>query len=152
MAKPNMTKPKLKPPSKRYTTGRKKLKSIHGMKAIRAIDSMADIAPDMTRFVYEFPFGDIYTRPGLNIKSRQLVTVASLATLGNAGPQLKAHINGSLNVGLTREEIVEALMQLAVYAGFPAALNALKIARDVFHERDAAAATATPKSRPKKRR
>jgi 4-carboxymuconolactone decarboxylase len=145
-----MTKPNPKPPSKRYTAGRKKLKSIHGLKAIQAIDGMADIAPDMARFVYEFPFGDIYTRPGLDLKSRQLVTVASLATLGNAGPQLKAHINGSLNVGLTREEIVEALMQLAVYAGFPAALNALKIARDVFHERDVHAAAPKPNS--KKRR
>ncbi len=145
-----MTKQNSKPPSQRYTAGRKKLKSIHGMKAINAIDSMADVAPDMARFVYEFPFGDIYTRPGLDLKSRQLVTVASLATLGNAGPQLKAHINGSLNVGLTREEIVEALMQLAVYAGFPAALNALKIARDVFHERDAHGAAPKPNS--KKRR
>jgi len=123
-------------PSKRYQKGRNILKKIHGMKAINAIDGMADIAPDMARFVYEFPFGDIYSRPGLDIKSRQLVTVASLATLANAGQQLKAHINGSLNVGLTRQEIVEALMQIAVYAGFPAALNALKIARDVFHERD----------------
>jgi 4-carboxymuconolactone decarboxylase len=126
-----------KSPSARYLRGRKNLKKIHGMKAIKAIDSMADIAPDMARFVYEFPFGDIYPRPGLDLKSRQLVTVASLATMGNAAPQLKAHINGSLNVGLTRQEITEALMQIAVYAGFPAALNALKIARDVFHERDA---------------
>ena len=123
-------------PSARYQKGRKILKKIHGMKAINAIDGMNDTAPDMARFVYEFPFGDIYSRPGLDIKSRQLVTVSSLATLANAGQQLKAHINGSLNVGLTRVEIVEALMQIAVYAGFPAALNALKIARDVFQERD----------------
>jgi 4-carboxymuconolactone decarboxylase len=120
----------------RYQLGREKLFEIHGQRGLDAIDSMADVAPDLCRFVYEFPFGDIYSRPGLDLKSRQLVTISALAALGNAGPQLKSHIHGSLNVGLTREEIVEALTQLAVYAGFPAALNALKIARDVFRERD----------------
>jgi 4-carboxymuconolactone decarboxylase len=120
----------------RYRRGRKVLAKIHGKRGTDAIDSMADVAPDLCRFVYEFPFGDIYSRPGLDLKSRQLVTISALAALGTAGPQLKSHIHGSLNVGLTREEIVEALTQLAVYAGFPAALNALKIARDVFRERD----------------
>ncbi len=134
--------------SDRHRRGRKMLKSIHGDRGINAIDSMADIAPDLARFVYEFPFGDIYTRPGLDLKSRQLVTVASLATLGNAGPQLKAHIHGSLNIGLTQAQLVEALMQLSVYAGFPAALNALKIARDVFRERDE---LAKPGKKPVKR-
>lgn len=137
-------------PSARYQKGRKILKKIHGMKAIHAIDGMADIAPDMARFVYEFPFGDIYSRPGLDIKSRQLVTVSSLATLANADQQLKAHINGSLNVGLTRQEMVEALMQIAVYAGFPAALNALKIAREVFKEQDAAQTVKSKKTKQKK--
>jgi len=132
--------------SERYRRGRRKLAAIHGKRGLDAIDGMADIAPDLCRMVYEFPFGDIYTRPGLDLKSRQLVTVSALAAMGNAGPQLKAHIFGSLRVGLTREQLVEALMQVAVYAGFPAALNALKIARDVFREIDA---TATP--RPAKR-
>lgn len=120
----------------RYQRGRAKLFEIHGQRGLDAIDGMADVAPDLCRFVYEFPFGDIYSRPGLDLKARQLVTISALAALGNAGPQLKSHIHGSLNVGLTRAEIVEALTQLAVYAGFPAALNALKIARDVFRERD----------------
>ena len=124
-------------PSERYKRGRRKLKSIHGERGINTIDSMAEIAPDMTRFVYEFPFGDIYTRPGLDLRSRQFVTVSVLATLGHAEPQLKAHIRGSLNVGIKREELVEAFMQIAVYAGFPASLNALRIARDVFRELDA---------------
>lgn len=134
----------MKQPSSRYRTGRRVLRKIHGQRAIDTIDAMADIAPDMPRFVYEFPFAEIYTRPGLDLKSRQLVTVSCLATLANAGPQLKAHLRGSLNVGWTREELVEALMQLAVYAGFPAALNALKIAREVFAEIDAAATATKP--------
>jgi len=122
--------------SARYQRGRKMLAKIHGKRGTDTIDSMQDIAPDFCRFVYEFPFADIYTRPGLDLKSRQLVTVAALAAMGNAAPQLKAHIYGSLNVGLTRTQIVEALMQIAVYAGFPAALNALKVAREVFREID----------------
>lgn len=139
----------MKKPSSRYRTGRRVLRKIHGQRAVDTIDSMADIAPDMSRFVYEFPFAEIYTRNGLDLKSRQLVTVSCLATLANAGPQLKAHLRGSLNVGWTREELVEALMQLSVYAGFPAALNALKIARDVYAEIDAAGVA--PKSAGRKR-
>lgn len=123
--------------NERYIRGRKLLSRIHGQRGLDAIDGMADIAPDLCRFVYEFPFGDIYPRKGLNLHGRQLVTLSVLATLGNAAPQLKAHIYGSLNIGVRREEIVEAFTQIAVYAGFPAALNALKITRDVFREIDA---------------
>jgi 4-carboxymuconolactone decarboxylase len=122
--------------SDRYKRGRRKLKSIHGQRGIDTIDSLGEIAPDMARFVYEFPFAEIYTRPGLDIVKRQFVTLSILATLGNTEPQLKAHIRGSLNVGIKREEIIEAFMQLAVYAGFPASLNALRITRDVFRELD----------------
>lgn len=84
----------------------------------------------------EFPFGDIYSRPGLDLKSREIATVAALTTLGNAEPQLKAHIDGALNVGCTRTEIVEVIIQMAVYAGFPAALRAMNAAATVFEERD----------------
>ncbi|EES43204.1 4-carboxymuconolactone decarboxylase family protein [Burkholderia mallei PRL-20] len=80
----------------------------------------------------EFGFGDIYSRPQLDLKSREI------ATLGHAQPQLKVHIEAALNVGCTRDEIVEVFMQMALYAGFPAALNALFAARDVFGQRDAA--------------
>ncbi|ACQ96932.1 4-carboxymuconolactone decarboxylase family protein [Burkholderia pseudomallei] len=86
----------------------------------------------------EFGFGDIYSRPQLDLKSREIATIASLATLGHAQPQLKVHIEAALNVGCTRDEIVEVFMQMALYAGFPAALNALFAAHDVFGQRDAA--------------
>jgi len=132
--------------SERYKRGRKLLTRIHGERGLNAIDGMEDIAPDLCRFVYEFPFGDIYPRKGLDLKSRQLVTLSVLATLGTAAPQLKAHIYGSLNIGVKREEVVETFMQIAVYAGFPAALNALKIARDVFRELDAAKKNTSPKN------
>jgi len=133
--------------SERYKCGRRKLKSIHGQRGVDTIDSLAEIAPDMTRFVYEFPFAEIYTRPGLDIKKRQFVTLSVLATLGNTEPQLKAHIRGSLNVGIKRQEIIEAFMQIAVYAGFPASLNALRITRDVFRELDQNTAAGKTKSK-----
>ena len=93
---------------------------------------MADIAPDLARYMIEFPFGDIYTRPGLDLRSREVATTAALTAPGNAGAQLKVHIQAGLNVGLSRDEIVETIMQVAVYAGFPAALNGLFAAKEVF--------------------
>jgi 4-carboxymuconolactone decarboxylase len=84
----------------------------------------------------EFPFGDIYCRPGLDLKSREIATVAALTALGSATPQLKVHIHGALNVGLSRREVVEAIIQMAVYVGFPAALNGTFAAKEVFQERD----------------
>lgn len=97
--------------------------------------ALGDIAPDFANYILEFPFGDIYSRPGLDLRSREIATIAALAALGNAAPQLKVHIEAGLNVGLSREEIVEILMQMAVYAGFPAALNGLFAAKDVFAQR-----------------
>jgi 4-carboxymuconolactone decarboxylase len=87
---------------------------------------------DFTRYLIEFPFGDIYSRPGLDLKSREIALVAALTALGNAAPQLKVHIQGAINVGVAQGEIVEVIMQMAVYAGFPAALNGLSAAREVF--------------------
>ncbi len=75
-------------------------------------------------------------------KLREIAVVASLTALGNAAPQLKVHIHAALNVGVTREEVVEVIMQMAVYAGFPAALNGLTAAREVFAAADAHAVTA----------
>lgn len=90
------------------------------------------IAPDFGRMLIEFGFCDIYSRPQLDLRAREIATIAALAALGNAQPQLKVHIEAALNVGCTRDEIVEVFMQMALYAGFPAALNALFAAREVF--------------------
>jgi len=126
------------PQDSRYDRGVKKLGEIDGMAGQRVIDSLADIAPDFARYLIEFPFGDIYSRPQLDLRSREIGVVAALTALGNAAPQLKVHINGALNVGCSKEEIVEIIMQMAVYAGFPAALNGLFAAKEVFAERDLA--------------
>lgn len=122
--------------STRYTRGQEALSRIHGHIGEGVMAALGDIAPDFARLIIEFPYGDIYSREGLSPRERQIATIASLVTLGNAPAELKAHIQGSLNVGCTREEIVEVIMQMAVYAGFPAAVNALMVAKDVFAELD----------------
>lgn len=123
----------------RYQRGLAKLKEIDGEAGERVVESLAGIASDFARYLVEFPFGDIYSRPGLDLKSREIAVVAALTALGNAAPQLKVHVHGALNVGASRTEIVETIMQMAVYAGFPAALNGLAVAREVFEQRGEAA-------------
>jgi 4-carboxymuconolactone decarboxylase len=91
----------------------------------------ARLAPDFFRYVAESAFGMIWSRPGLPIRDRSLVTVAQLAALGRT-EELRAHLAGALNVGLSREELVEVLMQTAVYAGVPAANEALRAAAEVL--------------------
>jgi len=120
----------------RYERGWEKLKEIDGKAGERVIESLKDIAPDLAHYLIEFPFGDVYSRPGLDLKSREIATVAALTALGNAIPQLKVHIDGALNVGCSREEVTECILQMAIYAGFPAALNAMFAAKEVFKERD----------------
>ncbi len=129
----------LPPAESRLERGRRALSQIDGKGGERVVASLADIAPDFARYLLEFPFGDIYCRPGLDLRAREIATIAALTALGNAAPQLKVHVAAGLNVGLTREEIVEIIMQLAVYSGFPAALNGLTAARDAFaaHEAEA---------------
>jgi 4-carboxymuconolactone decarboxylase len=120
--------------NERYVRGWAKLSEIDGEQGERVIESLRDIAPDFAKYLIEFPFGDIYSRPGLDLKTRELAVVAALTALGNASPQLKVHIHGALNVGCLRQEVVEVIMQMAVYAGFPAAVNGLFAAKEVFKE------------------
>ena len=91
----------------------------------------AKLAPDFFRYVAESAFGMIWPRPGLALRDRSLVTVAQLAALGHS-QELRAHLAGALNLGISREELVEVLMQTAVYAGVPAANEALRVAAEVL--------------------
>ncbi len=116
----------------RFARGSRALAEIDGHGGQAVVDALAGIAPDFARYLVEFPFGDIYCRPGLDLRAREIATVAALTALGNATTHLKVHVRAALNVGLTRGEIVEVMMQMAVYAGFPAALNGLFAAKDVF--------------------
>jgi len=97
---------------------------------------LAEVAPDLARFVGEFAFGDLYTRPGLDLRQRQLATIAALVTLGDTERQLRFHINAALTVGLTPAEIVETIIHLLAFAGNPRVFNAMLVAKSVFADRD----------------
>jgi 4-carboxymuconolactone decarboxylase len=120
----------------RYERGTKALAAIDGEAGTNVVNALADIAPDFARYLIEFPFGDIYSRPGLDLRAREIATIAALTAMGTAAPQLKVHIHAGLNVGLSKDEITEIMMQMAVYAGFPAALNGLFAAKEVFAVRE----------------
>jgi 4-carboxymuconolactone decarboxylase len=124
------------PARDRYQRGLAALAEIDGEAGEQVIASLREIAPDLARYIIEFCFGDIYCREGLDLKMREIVTIATCTALGTALPQLKVHVHGLLNVGGTRQELVETIIQMAVYAGFPAALNALAAARDALREHD----------------
>jgi 4-carboxymuconolactone decarboxylase len=130
-----MTQPHTQGSESRLERGKRALAEIDGETGQNVVAALADIAPDFATYLIEFPFGDIYSRPGLGPRDREIATIAALAAMGNAAPQLKVHIEAGLNVGLTRDEVTEILMQMAVYAGFPAALNGLFAAKEVFAAR-----------------
>jgi len=119
----------------RYERGWAALAAIDGEAGEKVIAGLRDVAPDLARYIVEFSFGDVYSRPGLDLLSREIVTVAACTALGTAAPQLAVHVHGLLNVGGTQEQAVETILQMAVYAGFPAALNGITVARAVFEER-----------------
>jgi 4-carboxymuconolactone decarboxylase len=126
----------MKPKSERYKIGWDKLSEIDGEQGERVVEALKDISPEFADLLIEFPFGDVYSRPGLDLKSREMATVSALTAMGTAAPQLKVHVHAALNVGCSPQEIIEIMIQMAVYAGFPAALNGLFIAKEVFDERN----------------
>lgn len=95
-------------------------------------ESFKEVAPDLTRWVTEFAFGDVYAREGLDDKQKVLTTISSLVSQGL--PQIGMHIITGLNVGLKPDEIIGCIMHLIPYVGFPKALSALKVAQEVFAE------------------
>lgn len=121
--------------SDRYERGMRTLQRVSRGSGAAVIESLKDIAPDLGRFIIEFAYGDVISRSGLDDKIKELATIAMCTALGTAQPQLAVHINAALNVGATAEEVVETIQQMAVYAGFPTALNGISIARKVFADR-----------------
>lgn len=126
-------------PDDRLARGQARLSEITGRSGEEVMAALGDVAPDFARYIFEFGYGDVYSRPGLDLRARMLATVAGLVCLGHAARELRVHIGSALNVGATREEVVEVIMQMALYAGFPAALDALMIAKEVFADRGLAA-------------
>jgi 4-carboxymuconolactone decarboxylase len=122
--------------SERFRRGWQRLLEVDAEGGEAVIERLRDVAPDLGRYVVEFAFGDIYSRPGLDLRQRQLVTISALTTLGGAEPQLEVHVNAGLNVGLSASEIVEAMLHCSPYTGFPRVLNAIFVAKRVFDERN----------------
>lgn len=116
----------------RRERGRRLLHAVDGPAGVAVVDRLAQDFPDFADLLLAFPFGDIYARPALGLREREIATVAALCALGNAGPQLRVHLQAALHVGCAPAELVEIVMQMAVYAGFPAALNGLQALREVF--------------------
>ncbi len=119
----------------RYERGKEKLVEVDGQHGLDVIESLRDIAPDLGRYIVEFAFGDVYYRPWLSMPQRQLVTIGALTAFGDTAPQLRVHLGAALNVGLSRAQVIEALIHVVSYAGFPRVLNAVAVARQVFEER-----------------
>jgi len=120
----------------RYIRGIETLKRVGGEDYDRAVRPLKAFSPDLARMVVEHAFGDVVSRPGLDLKQREIVTVAALTALGSVRPALKYHIHGMLNVGCTPQEVIETILHAVVYAGFPAAQDGMTIAREVFKERN----------------
>lgn len=119
----------------RYEKGKKTLESIQEKSVEEIFKDLDDIAPDLSRFVIEYPYSEIYTREEVDLKTREICTVAALTVLGTI-PQLKEHINAALNVGNSPTEIVEIIMQMSAYCGFPKSINAVMAVKEVFIEKD----------------
>lgn len=118
--------------TERYLQGEKALNQVTMSDGQQVIEGLKDISPDLGRYIVEFAYGDVIAREGLTLQERELSTIAMLGAMKGCEPQLKVHIQGCLNVGCTKDQITETLLQLAVYAGFPAAINAMNAAKEVF--------------------
>ena len=117
--------------STRFERGLARLAEVDGRAGQEVVAPLGDLG----RYIVEFAFGDIYSRPGLSLRERELATVAMLAAMGGREPQLRVHLGAALNAGLTAQELEEVVIQTALYAGFPAAMNALATLREALAAR-----------------
>jgi 4-carboxymuconolactone decarboxylase len=124
----------------RYDRGWTRLRELAGDSGVEVIERLRETSPDLARFVVEFGYADVYSRPVLDDHARQMTAVSALVTLGGAEPQLEYHIGIALNVGVAPEVIIETIVFLAPFVGFARVLNAIRSVRRVF----AARGIATP--------
>jgi 4-carboxymuconolactone decarboxylase len=122
--------------SAEYQRGMDEIRQQLGPMADSYIKQIKAVAPEFAWVNVTFPFGELYTRDVLDLKTRELCTVAALTVQGFSLPQLKIHIHAAVRCGAAREEVVEVITQMIAYAGFPAATNALMTAQAVFQEID----------------
>ena len=117
----------------RYQRGCQTLEKIHGgHTGEQMVKELENICPEFATMTIEWSFGEIANRTAIDLQTRELVIIASCVTLGHVVPQLRAHIEGALNVGCTQQEIIEVILQMSIYAGMAAASNAFRVAKNVF--------------------
>ena len=118
-----------------YNEGWGKYKEIDSEAGGKGINCLKDISADIRISSVEFAFGDIYTKNGLDLKSKEIAVVAALTAMGTAKPHLKIHINGALNTGSSINELKEVILQMSVYSGFPSSIYGMNALKEVLNER-----------------
>ncbi|MCI8629323.1 MAG: carboxymuconolactone decarboxylase family protein [Firmicutes bacterium] len=116
----------------RYEKGLQQLQNIDGKCGEEVITKLSNISPDLGKYIIEFAFGDIYTRKGLSLIEREMITLSSLLTLGGCESQLQVHIQSAIHVGISQQKIIEIFLQCIPYTGFPRVLNAIFTAQQIF--------------------
>lgn len=111
----------------RYTRGIEKLKEVSGDSGEAIVNALGDLG----RYIVEFAYGDIYNRPGLSLREREIATVAALVVMAGREPQLRIHLQAALQQGLSIRELEEVIIHTVPYAGFPTAINALNILKSL---------------------
>jgi 4-carboxymuconolactone decarboxylase len=113
----------------RLERGRATMLEVHGEKSLRTIEGLGDLGT----LILEVAYGDVYSRAGLSLRERQIATVAILVALGRSS-QLPVHLRASLKAGVTEDELLEIIIQAAVLAGFPPAMNAMSTLKTIAAE------------------
>ncbi len=113
----------------------KKLTEIVGVEGGRVLNELVKFSPEVTRDIVDHAYGSVLAEVKLDARTRALIVVAALTAMGNAKPELEVHVGSALNSGCTREEILDTMRVVALYAGFPAALNGLSAAREALAKR-----------------
>lgn len=121
--------------NKRFEAGISSIKKMVSNEDFEMMKNMKNISPDFWDIIVSFGFGEVYSREGLSLTQREIVTLTTLITQG-AFDQLEVHVKSALNVGLTKNEIKEIIIQCAAYVGFPKAVQAMSIAGKIFEEWD----------------
>jgi 4-carboxymuconolactone decarboxylase len=119
------------PDDDRYRRGKKKLREVHGDRSLATVESLGELG----RLIVEVAYGDVYSRPGLSLRDRQIASVAALVATGRSS-QLPVHLRSSLKAGLTADELREVIIQTATIAGFPPAMNAMSTLKTILGERE----------------
>lgn len=110
----------------RYERGRDKLREVHGDRSLETVEALGDLG----RLIVEVAYGDVYSRPGLSLRERQIASVAALVATGRSS-QLPVHLRSSLRAGLSSDELREVIIQTATIAGFPPAMNAMSTLKTI---------------------